>query len=482
MYFMSHDVVLIKGDGIGPEVIESTKKIIDSSGVSINWHECIAGSKVFKSGEATGLPKETIDLIEKYKIALKGPLETPIGYGEKSANVTLRKYFETYGNIRTVTDIPGVQTPYSGKGVNLVIVRENIEDLYAGIEHMQTPNVAQCLKLISNEGSIKISRLAFEYAKSTGKKLVTCATKANIMKFSEGLFKRSFESVSKEYNEINSDHIIIDNCAHMLVKNPSIFDVIVTTNMNGDIISDLASGLVGGLGLAPGANIGDEVSIFEAVHGSAPEIAGKNIANPTAVLLSGVMMLRHMGEFEAANNIEQALYYTMGIQNKMTGDIAVEGKHKKLSTSDFTNAIIDNMGEKYSEDNNTLEYVPISIRKDKIKHESPKQEIVGLDVFIETKEYIKSVGDKLSEIAENHDFKLKIISSRGMKVYPNEKYRKDLPDFLQCRFLLTNNKSFSDSIFLNLIGEIQISYPWVHIEKLKTFDGVNTFSKAHGES
>ena len=251
---------------------------------------------------------------------MKGPLETPVGFGEKSANVTLRKLYETYANVRPVREMPGVKTPYSGRGVDLVMVRENVEDLYAGIEYMQTPGVAQALKLISVKGCEKIARFAFAYARSEGRTSVACATKANIMKFSEGTLKRVFEQVAPDYPEIESWHVIVDNCAHQLVKRPEQFEVIVTTNMNGDILSDLSSALIGGLGYAPSANIGNEVAIFEAVHGSAPKYAGKNVINPTAVILSSVMMLRYLGLFEEAPPIEHAIFVTLE-SGVLTGDV-----------------------------------------------------------------------------------------------------------------------------------------------------------------
>ena len=279
-------VTLIPGDGIGPECVDAARRIIEAAGVGITWEECEAGAEVFKKGLPSGVPPETIESISRTRVALKGPLETPVGFGEKSANVTLRKLFETYANVRPVRELPGVTTPYSGRGIDLVMVRENVEDLYAGIEYMQTPGVAQALKLISEKGSEKIARFAFEYARSEGRTKVACATKANIMKLSEGTLKRVFERVAPDYPELESWHVIVDNCAHQLVKRPEQFDVIVTTNMNGDILSDLSSALIGGLGFAPSANVGNEVAIFEAVHGSAPKYAGKNVINPTAVILS----------------------------------------------------------------------------------------------------------------------------------------------------------------------------------------------------
>jgi isocitrate dehydrogenase len=480
---MNHDVVLIHGDGIGPEVVGATKKIIDAAGVKITWHECEAGARVFKSGEATGVPRETFDAIEKYKVALKGPLETPIGFGEKSANVTLRKYFETYGNIRPVKELPGIETPYSGMGIDLVIVRENVEDLYAGIEHMQTPNVAQCLKLISRKGSAKINRLAFEYARSASRKTVACATKANIMKLTEGLFKRVFEEVATEYSGINSWHVIVDNCAHLMVKDPCSFDVIVTTNMNGDILSDLGSALVGGLGLAPGANIGDDIAIFEAVHGSAPKHAGQDTANPTAVLLSGVMMLRHLGEFDAADAIEQALFVTMGHDHKLTRDIAISGKHILVGTKEFSDAIVGNLGKQFDDKKNSTTYKPLLLRRDPIEKKVVEEKVVGVDIFTEFKEDIEKTGAILTAVAEKNGVELKLISCRGVKVYPvdREGTQPDIVEHLRSRFVLSNEKPFDDTLILKLLEDVGQVIPWMHVEKLKTFDGENAFSKAHGE-
>jgi len=290
-------VTLIPGDGIGPECVEAARRIIEAAGVPLEWEIAEAGAEVFKKGLPSGVPAETMDSIARTRVALKGPLETPVGFGEKSANVTLRKLYETYANVRPVREMPGVTTPYSGRGIDLVMVRENVEDLYAGIEYMQTPGVAQALKLISDKGCEKIARFAFEYARSEGRTKVACATKANIMKLSEGTLKRVFERVAPDYPEIEPWHVIVDNAAHQLVKRPEQFEVIVTTNMNGDILSDLSSALIGGLGFAPSANIGNDVAIFEAVHGSAPKYAGKNVINPTAVILSGVLMLRYLGYF-----------------------------------------------------------------------------------------------------------------------------------------------------------------------------------------
>ncbi|HKX46701.1 MAG TPA: isocitrate/isopropylmalate family dehydrogenase, partial [Planctomycetota bacterium] len=304
-------VTLIPGDGIGPEVVAAARVVVEAAGARIAWDVQSAGKAVFAAGNATGVTDGAIESLKRTGVMLKGPLETPIGHGGTSANVTLRKLFETFGNTRPARELPGIATPFSGRGVDFVVVRENVEDLYAGIEYMQTPTVAQCLKLVSEKGCEKIVRLAFEVAVAEGRGSVTCVTKANIMKLTEGMLKRTFERIAPEYPGIEPRTMLVDNCAHQLVRTPERFEVIVTTNMNGDILSDLASGLVGGLGIAPGANIGVSTSIFEAVHGTAPDIAGQDRANPTATLLSAVLMLRHLGQFEAAERVEAAVALTL---------------------------------------------------------------------------------------------------------------------------------------------------------------------------
>src|SRR4051794_27652168 len=391
-------VTLIPGDGIGPEVVDSARRIVDASGAPIEWEPRQAGAEVFKQGQPTGVPQDTIDSISRSRVVLKGPLETPVGFGEKSANVTLRKLFETYANIRPAREFPGVVTPYSGRGIDLVVVRENVEDLYAGIEHMQTPGVAQCLKVISRKGCEKIVRLAFEFARAEGRSSVACATKSNIMKLTEGLLKRTFEEIAPEYPEIESWHVIVDNCAHQLVKRPEQFDVIVTTNMNGDIMSDLTSALVGGLGFAPSANIGNDVAIFEAVHGSAPKYAGKNIINPTAVILSSVLMLRHLGFFEEASKIENALVVTMEEGKVRTGDVV--GYDKCASTTAYTDAIIANLGKKPQKykirDYKPLKLPQVSKALDVVRPKARR--VVGVDVFVESAVHPEQLGPQIEAL------------------------------------------------------------------------------------
>ncbi|MCU0705598.1 MAG: NADP-dependent isocitrate dehydrogenase [Fimbriiglobus sp.] len=477
-------VTLIPGDGIGPECVESARRIIDAAGVKIEWEVRHAGESVFKQGVPSGVPQDTIESIRKTRLVLKGPLGTPVGYGEKSANVTLRKLFETFANIRPVRELPGVKTPYSGRGIDLVVVRENVEDLYAGIEHMQSPGVAQCLKLISRKGCEKIVRLAFEFARSEGRKSVACATKSNIMKLTEGMLKRTFEEVAKEYPDIQSWHVIIDNCCHQLVKKPEQFDVIVTTNMNGDIMSDLTSALVGGLGFAPSANLGNEVAIFEAVHGSAPKYAGKNVINPTAVIGSAIMMLRYMGEFDAAAAVEHALIVTMESGQHPTGDIVGYDNPKATTTTAFTDAIIANLGKKTA-NYAVRSHKPIKMPElpsDPVSVRPKQRRVLGADIFVETHLLPAELGPKLEALAEGNALKLKMISNRGTQVYPAKGAITDCVDQYRCRFVLREAAGeLAEASLMDLLNKVAGSFRWMHVEKLQEFDGQPGYTKAQGE-
>jgi isocitrate dehydrogenase len=475
-------VTVIPGDGIGPECVESAVRIVEATGAPIAWEERHAGESVFKQGIASGVPADTIESVHKTRCVLKGPLGTPVGYGEKSANVTLRKLFETYANVRPVRELPGVRTPYSGRGIDLVVVRENVEDLYAGIEHMQTPGVAQCLKLISRKGCEKIARFAFEFARSEGRKSVACATKSNIMKLTEGMLKRTFEEVAKDYPDIESWHVIIDNCAHQLVKRPEQFDVIVTTNMNGDIISDLTSALIGGLGFAPSANIGNEVAIFEAVHGSAPKYAGKNVINPTAVIGSAIMMLRYLDEFDAAAAIENALLVTLEEGKVRTGDVV--GYDKGCSTTDYTNEIIRNLGRRPSQWK-VRDYRPIKLPQvsaDPVSVRPASRRTLGMDIFIEWPGSPDALGKQLEAILESSPVKLKMISNRGTKVYPPTGAITDCVDQFRCRLVAREAAAdLTNAQLQSVIAEVGAHLNWAHVEKLQEFDGSEGFTKAQGE-
>jgi isocitrate dehydrogenase (NAD+) len=328
---MSHTITLIPGDGIGPEVTEAVVRIFKVANVDIEWDRQDAGLIAFKRYNQS-LPVAVLDSIRRNKIALKGPLTTPIAEGFTSVNVGLRKALDLYANLRPVRNLPGVQSRFSG--VDLVIVRENTEDLYAGLEHQIIPGVVESLKIITEKASTRVSEFAFAYARANGRKRVTAIHKANIMKLSDGLFLESTRKVSREYTDLTYDERIVDAACMHLVMRPEIFDVLLLPNLYGDIVSDLCAGLVGGLGVVPGANMGLDAAVFEAVHGSAPDIADKNLANPTALLLSGLMMLHHIGERERAERIRTALMRVLAAGTVRTHDLG-----GTASTTEFTQAI-----------------------------------------------------------------------------------------------------------------------------------------------
>jgi isocitrate dehydrogenase len=476
-------LTVLPGDGIGPEVVSAALRIISAAGVTLEQDVQIAGAEAFKRGVESGVPAETIDSVERTRLVLKGPLETPIGFGNKSANVTLRKLFETFANVRPVRELPGVKTPYAGRNIDIVVVRENVEDLYAGIEHMETPAVAQCLKLITRPGCEKITRFAFEYAVAEGRHKIHCATKANIMKLTEGLVQHTFEDISKDYPTIEARHILVDNAAHQLAMHPEQFDIILTTNMNGDILSDLTSGLTGGLGFAPSANIGSDVAMFEAVHGSAPDIAGKNLANPTALILSALMMLRHVGEGKAASEIEHAVLVTLesGVR---TGDM--EGSRPASSTTEFTDAIIANLGKK-SRLAKPREFKRIKVPQasNDVGHVTvATRSVVGVDVFIESLDHPEQIGEALTRFTQGTGLELKVISNRGTAVWPDAGHGTSLVDAFQCRFVTSGpvEADVTDPQIIDLLQRVSTTYRWVHLEKLQRFDGKDGFSKAQGES
>ena len=471
-------ITVLPGDGIGPEVVDAALAIIKATGPHVEFEKCEAGASAFQKGIATGIPKETIESIERTRVVLKGPLETPIGCGDRSANVTLRTLFETYGNIRPVRELPGVQTAFTGRKLDIVIVRENIEDLYAGIEYMQTPGVAESLKLISREGCEKIVKLAFAFAIAEGRKRVHCATKANIMKLTEGLLQHTFEEFAPQYPSIEAKHILIDNCAHQLAMRPEQFDVIVTTNMNGDILSDLTSGLTGGLGFAPSANIGNDVSIFEAVHGSAPDIAGKNKANPTALILSAAMMLRHIGEGKAANDVEQAVLVTLE-SGMRTSDMM--GVQNPASTTEFTQAVISNLGKRSKVSPprvyRKVDLPPAQLGVNVVSAKSRR--VTGVDVYIESALEPKALAASLETLARSSAMRLEMITNRGAMVFPSSDRRVSLVDHFRCRFVPRDSGSdLTDADILTLLATIGGQYRWMHVEKLQEFDGEPAFSRS----
>jgi isocitrate dehydrogenase (NAD+) len=330
---MDQKVTLIPGDGIGPELAEATRRVLDASGVKLDWEVIDAGEAVMAK-EGTPLPQSVLDSILRNKVAIKGPITTPVGVGFRSVNVALRQTLGLYANLRPVRSIPGLKTRYDN--VDLVIVRENTEDLYAGIEHMVGPDAAESIKIITRAASERIARYAFEYAVANGRHKVTAVHKANIMKFSDGLFLESCRTIAALYEgRIAFEDRIVDNMCMQLVQKPELYDVLVLPNLYGDIVSDLCAGLVGGLGVAPGANIGPDAAVFEAVHGSAPKYAGQNKANPTALMLSGVLLLRHIGEQAAAERVEDAVRAVIAEGRTVTYDLG-----GSAGTSDFADAIV----------------------------------------------------------------------------------------------------------------------------------------------
>jgi isocitrate dehydrogenase (NAD+) len=334
---MAHRVTLIPGDGIGPELAEATRRVLEATGVGFDWEYQEAGEAMIAE-HGTPLPEAVLESIRRNKVALKGPITTPIGGGFRSANVTLRQALGLYANVRPARSMNGLETRY--EDVDLVIVRENTEDLYAGIEHMVGPDAAESIKIITRAASERIARYAFEYAVANGRRKVTAIHKANIMKLSDGLFLESCRTIAADFEgRIEFEDRIVDNMCMQLVQKPDLYDVLVAPNLYGDIISDLCAGLVGGLGVAPGANIGTEAAVFEPVHGSAPKYAGQNKANPTALILSGVLMLRHLGEQAAAEQVETALREVIADGRRTTYDLGGEA-----GTSQFADAIIERLG------------------------------------------------------------------------------------------------------------------------------------------
>jgi len=463
-------VVLIKGDGIGPEIADAVVKIFDSAKVPIDWIESQAGLNVIDK-HPSGIPEETFQAIRKHQIALKGPTTTPVGKGHKSVNVTLRKSLELYANVRPAKSLPGVRTRFDN--VDLIIVRENIEDTYAGVEHIQTADVAQGLKLITRPGSIRIAKYAFEMAKLYGRKKVIAVHKANIHKLTDGLFLTCFYEVAQDYPHIQSSDMIVDNACMQLVTNPERFDVLVLPNLFGDIVSDLSAGLVGGLGVAPGGNIGDNSAIFESVHGSAPDIAGKGIANPTALLLSSFQMLQHIGLHKTKSRIEKALMETLkeGIKTQDIGG--------KSNTQQFTQAIIDRLIPMESDE--LKEPNPLQIKSELLPIRKERTEDChGIDVFIESHTGIPKVPEKVDHL------QLTMISNRGTKVYPGPKPDIWLVDHYRCRYVAKDTNGdylrISDEELFHLLRELYVhKFNWMHIEKLRMFDGELGYTKAQGE-
>jgi isocitrate dehydrogenase len=475
-------ITIAKGDGIGPEIMDATLRILKAAGAQVAFEEIEVGEKVYLSGNTSGISKESWEVIRRNKVFLKAPITTPQGGGYKSLNVSIRKFLGLYANVRPCKSIhPFVSTKHPV--MDLVIVRENEEDLYAGIEHQQTDEVVQCLKLISRPGCEKIVRYAFEYAKQFGRKKVTCFTKDNIMKQTDGLFHRVFDEIASEYPDIENEHWIVDIGAAKLADSPELFDVIVMPNLYGDILSDVAAQIAGSVGLAGSSNIGEECAMFEAIHGSAPRRAGQDVANPSGLLQGAILMLTHIGQAAVAEKIQNAWLKTIedGIH---TYDIFKEGLSTvKVGTAAFADAVIKNLGKHptllptVNYGNQAAFVLPTYVRK-----APAKKELVGVDLFVHWAGTDPNELAKRFSAVETSEAKLSMITNRGIKVWPEGFEETFCTDHWRCRFKSTDETAFSAKTILDLMHQsLENELEIIKTENLYSFDGVPGFSLGQGQ-
>ncbi|MBU9711773.1 NADP-dependent isocitrate dehydrogenase [Evansella tamaricis] len=481
-------ITVAKGDGIGPEIMDATLEILNAAGAQIEPEFIDIGEKVYLSGQSAGIADDAWESLRRTKVFLKAPITTPQGGGYKSLNVTIRKSLGLYANVRpNISYDPFVKTKHPN--MDLVIIRENEEDLYAGIEHQQTPEVVQCLKLITRPGSEKIIRYAFEYARKNNRKKVTCFSKDNIMKLTDGLFHKVFNEISAEYPDIETNHWIIDIGIAKIADTPEDFDVIVMPNLYGDIASDVAAQITGSVGLAGSSNIGDQCAMFEAIHGSAPDIAGKGIANPSGLINGAIMMLVHIGQPEVASKIHNAWLKTLedGIY---TGDIAKGAA--SVSTKEFTEAVTDRLGQ------NPKTITPITYSKKAKEDEEypkmsplvkdrPKPDVVrtldGVDVFLCNNELTSDeIGKKIEAIA-GPEFKFVVMTNRGVKVYPGGFPETFTTDHWRCRFNLSeSNAEATNAQIRHLLERVEkAGFDWIKTENLYRFNGELGYSLGQGQ-
>ncbi|HEY3027792.1 MAG TPA: NADP-dependent isocitrate dehydrogenase [Pyrinomonadaceae bacterium] len=477
-------ITVAHGDGIGPEIMKATLRILKEAGARLEIETIDIGEKVYLAGNSSGIEPSAWESLRRTKVFLKAPITTPQGGGFKSLNVTVRKTLGLYANVRPcVSYHPFVKTKHPN--MDVVIVRENEEDLYAGIEHRQTDQVTQCLKLISRPGSEKIVRYAFEYARLHNRRKITCFTKDNIMKITDGLFHRVFDEIAAEYPEFENEHWIVDIGAAKLADTPTVFDVIVMPNLYGDVLSDVAAQIAGSVGLAGSANIGEFVAMFEAIHGSAPRRAGKNMANPSGLLLGAVMMLVHIGLTSTAERVHNAWLRTIedGVH---TYDIFVEGVSKQqVGTQEFAAAVIERLGKKPK----TLKAVAYKEHRDDRfgsqtivkERSSSKKELVGVDVFLDwSKGSPDNLGESLAKVSGD-DLKLTMISNRGVKVWPGGKSETFCSDHWRCRFMPAGGTITHPQIISLLDRVAGAGYDFIKTENLCNFDGERGYSLDQGE-
>ena len=477
-------VAIAPGDGIGPEITAASLRIMEAAGARFEKREIQLGEALYKSGHSSGIGPRTWDDLAEADALFKGPITTPLGSGYKSLNVTLRKTLGLFANVRPCRSLhPAVATLHPQ--LDIVIVRENEEDLYAGIEHRQTHEVFQTLKLVSRPGTERIIRYAFEYARANGRKKVTCFTKSNIMKLTDGLMQNVFEEIGKEYADIEQDHMIIDIASARLAARPQDFDVIVTSNLYGDIVSDIAAELTGSVGLGASANIGQSLSMFEAIHGSAPDIAGKGIGNPSGLLLAGVQMLNHLGQGDVAGKIHNAWLRTIedGIH---TGDIyREETSTKRVGTQEFADAVIERLGlmpEHFAPvDYEGGSAVTIPAYERPAEAERAERKLVGVDVFAMSTQMPDDLAEQLRKGC-NSDVTLTMLTNRGIKVWPAHNPATFCTDHWRCRFLFEEQANATTADIVALLGRlVDGGIDIIKTEHLYTFDGEAGYSLGQGQ-
>ncbi len=475
-------ITVAHGDGIGPEIMDATLRVLEAAGAQLDVETIEIGESVYNRGISAGIEPESWESLRRTKVFLKAPITTPQGGGFKSLNVTVRKTLGLYANVRPcISYHPLVETKHPE--MDVVIVRENEEDLYAGIEHRQTDQVMQCLKLISKPGTEKIVRYAFDYAQRNGRKKVTCFTKDNIMKLTDGLFHEIFDEVAKDYPDIENEHWIVDIGAAKLADTPEAFDVVVMPNLYGDVLSDVAAQIAGSVGLAGSANIGEQAAMFEAIHGSAPRRAGQNMANPSGLLLAGVMMLVHIGQPEIATAVHNAWLRTLedGIH---TYDLFAEGvSTEKVGTREFADAVIERLGQS-PQKLKSVSYAGSAGTAVPTWTPAPpaKKEMVGVDVFLDWNEGTASdLGEALSPTG-NGDLSLAMITNRGVKVWPEGFDETFCTDHWRCRYLAPDGQVASHAQVVELLGRVNAAgFDFIKTESLCTFDGEPGFSLGQGQ-
>lgn len=476
-------ITVAEGDGIGPEIMAATLRILEASGAQLDIHKVEIGEKVYLRGQKTGIDPSTWESIRKTRVFLKAPITTPQGGGFKSLNVTIRTTLGLFANVRPcVAYAPFVESKHPG--MDVVIVRENEEDLYTGIEYRQTPETVHALKIITRPGCEKIIRYAFDYARAHRRKKVTCFTKDNILKLSDGLFHKIFEEIAPEYSDIENEHWIVDIGAAKLADTPLSFDVVVMPNLYGDILSDVAAQIAGSVGLAGSANIGEHGAMFEAIHGSAPRRAGQNLANPSGLLLAGVMMLVHIGQTDAASLVHNAWLRTLeeGIH---TYDIFKTPTSKtKVGTKEFADAVIAHLGQNPQ----TLKVVhyakeanPDQLFKNGKPKPAEKKEVLGIDLFIQSSDTVDKIQQTLARLLPQ-DFTLTMISNRGVHVWPGYMPETTCSDTWRCRFMGKEKKPITHGQIATLLQKLaEGGIDFIHLESLCTFNGVPGYTLARDE-